>query len=153
MSHRKIRVEIVSKPGKYFEKDSTMRTYTATLQQNRQPQSSTGPALIPEIITSIHETLALLSAIIASTAIVLLSVWVAGQEMNDVLGAGIWGAGFVFLGLAIDNREPRAFLQLITGVALLGLAWLQTTGSSDYATVSGVLVASWVAVSVFKRLR
>jgi hypothetical protein len=61
--------------------------------------------------------------------------------------------GFVFLGIAVDKRDPGAFLLLVTGLALLVLAWLQTAVSSDYAIVSGVLVAGWVAVSIFKRLR
>ena len=130
-----------------------MKTLTSQMHQKREFQSAIGQKLVPAMTASINEVLALLSAIIAATAIVSLSIWVTELEMNDVLGAGIWGIGFVFLGIAVENREPRAFLQLVTGVALLILAWLQTSVSADYAIASGALVATWVAVSLFKRLR
>ena len=102
---------------------------------------------------SIREFLALLSAVTSAAAIVLLSVWVAGMEMTAILSASTWGVGFIFLGVAVDNREPTAFFQLATGIALLALAWLQNAVSPDFTIVSGVLVAAWVAVSLFKRLR
>jgi len=97
--------------------------------------------------------LALLSAAILAASIIVFSVWIAGMEMTDVLGAGIWGVGIIFFGLAVDGKDPKAVLQLITGVALLALAWLQANVSADYIIVSGVLVAGWAATSLFKRLR
>jgi len=130
-----------------------MKTLTTAIRQNRELSVTTGQSFVPAITASINEVLALLAAVTAATAIVLLSVWVAGREINEILGAGIWGVGFVFLGIAVDNRDPGAFLLLATGLALLVLAWLQTSVSSDYAIVSGVLVAAWVAFSTFKRLR
>ena len=130
-----------------------MKTLTSQFNQHRELQTNTGQKFVPAVTASINEVLALFSAVSAATAIVLLSVWVAGLEMTDILGAAIWGVGFIFLGIAVDNREPGAFLQLTTGVALLVLAWLQTTVSPDFAIVPGVLVAAWVAAGLFKRLR
>lgn len=130
-----------------------MKTLTTTILQNRELSKSAGSNLVPSLTSSINEVLALVAAVTVAAVIVLLSVWVSGQEINEVLGAGIWGVGFIFLGIAVDNRDPGAFLQLMTGLALLVLAWLQTSVSSDYAVASGVLVAAWVAIGVYKRLR
>ena len=130
-----------------------MKTLTSPLQQDRGLQTGTGQQFVPAVTVSINEVLAMLSAATAVVAIVIFFVWVATLEMSDVLGAGIWGTGFIFFGLAVDNREPKAFLQLITGVFLLALAWLQTNVSPDFAIVSGALVAGWVATAVYKRLR
>lgn len=130
-----------------------MKTLTSPLQQNCEPQRTIDQKLTPAISASIGEALALLSAAAAAAAVVLSVVWVAGFKNSDVVSAGIWGVGILFLGIAVDNRDPRAFLQLATGVALLILAWLRTTASPDFAIVSGVLVAIWVAISLFKQLR
>jgi hypothetical protein len=130
-----------------------MKTFTPLIHQGQQLKSTTEPQLIPAVAISIREMLAALGALTAATAIVLLSVWVAGMEETAILSASTWGVGFVFLGLAVDNREPTALWQLLTGVALLGLAWLQNTVSPDFTIVSGILVATWVADGLFRRLR
>ena len=130
-----------------------MKTLTAPIRQDRQLQTATGQQPFPALNVSIREILALVSAVTSAAAIVLFSVWVAGMEVTEILGASTLGVGFIFLGLAVDNNEPTAFFQLATGVALLALAWLQSTVSPDFTIASGVLVAAWVAVSLFKRLR
>ena len=130
-----------------------MKAFTAPIQQNRQFQMTTGQKLIPALSASIREIMALVGAVTMAAGIVFLSIWVVGMGLNNILAAGTWGVAFLFLGLAVDNREPAAFLQLITGVALLSLALLQNNVSPDYAVVSGGLVATWVAVTVFRRLR
>ena len=130
-----------------------MKTLTAPIRQDRQLQTTTGLQIFPAMNVSVREILALLSAVSSAAAIILLSVWVAGMEVTAILSAGTWGVGFIFLGVAVDNREPTAIFQLATGVALLALAWLQNAVSPDFTIVSGVLVAAWVAVSLFKRLR
>ena len=130
-----------------------MTTFTAPLQQHQQVNLTPGENFIPAVKTSINHGLALLSVITAAATIVLLSVWVAGMEISNVIDAGIWGVGLIFLGLAVDNDEPIALLQFVTGFVLLALAWLQFSVSADYIIVSGVIVASWVALSLFKRLR
>ena len=130
-----------------------MKAFTAPIQQNRQFQMTTGQKLTPALSASIREIMALVGAVTMAAGIVFLSIWVVGMDLNNILAAGTWGVAFLFLGLAVDNREPAAFLQLITGVALLSLAWLQNNVSPDFAVVSGVLIATWVAVTVFRRLR
>ena len=130
-----------------------MKTYTMPFQQNQRIQLSANEEILPAMTSSIKEILALLSAVSAAAAVVLLSVWVAGAEVSDLLGAGTWGVGFIFLGLAVDNREPVALLQLITGVALLILAGFGTFLSADFLIASGLLLATWVAAGLFKFLR
>ena len=130
-----------------------MSTFTTPLASKRQFQSTVGQKLIPATVASIREILAMLGAVITATTIVMLSVWVAGMEVTAILSASAWGVGLIFLGLAVDNREPKALLQLLTGISLLVLAWLQSTVSPDFTVVSGVIVATWVAVATFKQLR
>ena len=130
-----------------------MKTYTVPLQQNQGIQLSAGDEILPAMASSIREVLAFLSAASAAVVVVLLSVWAAGEEMNDLLSAGTWGVGFVFLGLAIDNREPIASLQLVTGLALLILAWFGTFVSTDFVIAAGLLLAAWVTAGLFKQLR
>lgn len=130
-----------------------MKTFNQSIQQPTQIQITTTGSLMPALAASAHEVLALLSAVTLATTIVMLSVWVAGTQMTDVLSAGIWGVGLIFFGLAVDNGEPKAVLQLLTGSTLLALAWLQSNVAADYVIAAGFIVAAWVAVSVFKRLR
>ena len=73
--------------------------------------------------------------------------------MIAVFSAGTWGISFIFLGMAVDNREPTAFFQLSTGLALMVLAWLHFTVSAEFMILSGVLVATWVSFELFRRLR
>jgi hypothetical protein len=130
-----------------------MKTCTERLHQNQQIQMSLGEKFIPNITSFYSVSLALVSAFCAATAIVLLSVWVAGLETNGPVSASIWAVGFIFLGLAVDNHEPKAFLQLVTGIALLVLAWFGSYVSPEFVIVSGFLLAGWVAASLFKHLR
>jgi len=130
-----------------------MKTFNASIQQPRQVRIIPAGKFIPAVAASVNEIMALIGAVILAATIVALSVWIAGMEMTNVLGAGIWGVGFIFFGLAVDNSDWKGILQLVTGVALIVLAWLQAHVSTDYVIVSGILLATWVAASVFKRLR
>lgn len=130
-----------------------MKTYAAPIQPNRQLQTRAKQRLIPFMSILIQTILAFLGSLTTATAIVLLSVWAAGVEISNVIDASTWGLGFVYLGLATDNRKPTAIFQLATGIALLVLAWLQHTVSPDFTIVSGVLVATWVAIMIFRQLR
>ena len=121
-----------------------MKTYFQPIQQNWQLQTLAKQRLIPFMVVPIQTILAFLGALTTATAIVLLSVWMAGVEISNIIGAGTWGLGFIYLGLAVDNRKPTAIFQLATGIALLVLAWLQHTVSPDFTIVSCVLLATWV---------
>jgi hypothetical protein len=124
-----------------------------TLPGNRAFGTPGSQSLIPLISTALAEILALLAAGAVAAAIVLLSVWAAGLEAAGAASAATWGLGFVFFGLAVDNRAPAALLQLATGAALLALAWLQFSVAPNYAIAAGLLISAWVAVSLFRRLR
>ena len=130
-----------------------MKTLNTLFDQPRQVQTIPADRLFSALTSSAQEILALLSATILATTIIVFSVGVAGMEMTDVLGAAIWGVGFIFFGLAVDSSDIKAALQLVTGIALLVLAWLQANVSAEFIIVSGVIVAGWAAASLFQRLR
>jgi len=130
-----------------------MKTYTYVMQHDQRFQTGNQPQLIPIVATSTRELLALLSAVTVATAFVLLIVWLAGMLTDNLVGAGTWGLGFIFLALATDNRKLIAILQVTTGVTLMGLALLQIMVSPDFTIVSGALLSTWVAFAVFRLLR
>jgi len=130
-----------------------MKTHSVTIQQYWQLQTVVKQRFIPLMGVSIHRTLAFMSALTTATAIVLLSVWMAGVEASNIVDASTLGLGFIYLGLATDNRGTTAIFQLVTGITLLVLAGLQHTVSPDFTIVSGVLVATWVGITVFRQLR
>jgi len=130
-----------------------MKPLTAHVQQFRQLHSTAVQDRLPEVVISIREILALLSAVTVATAAIMVSIWVAGMDISSIIGAGTWGAAIVFFALAVDSRTTVALLLLSTGSALIGLAWLQYAVSPDYTVVAGVLMAGWIAVAVFKRLK
>ena len=96
--------------------------------------------------------LALFSALTTATGIVLLSVWTVGMGIDNILGAATWGLGFIFLGLAVDNRGLLGLVQGSTGVTILSLACLQNMVSPDFTIATGALLASWVAVVIYRQL-
>lgn len=128
-----------------------MKTYSVHIDQNRAAGFFARLKLIPAMTASIREIMALMSAVLVAVSIITLAVWAAGMEINTYLGAGTWAIAFIFLGLAVDNRERTATLQMMTGLALLILALLQSNVSPDFLIVSAALVAIWVAGALFKR--
>jgi hypothetical protein len=129
-----------------------MKTFSVSIHQNLKPQTVASKGLIPAMIASMGDIMALTFAGLAAIAVITLSVWAAGMEINTYLGLSTWGMGFIFLGLAVDNYGRVALFQLVTGVAFLILALLQNSVSPDFIIVSGVLLATWVAVVLLKRL-
>ena len=129
-----------------------MKTLTAPIQQERKYQAN-HKQLIPFMKVSIREIQALLSAVGSAIAIVLLSVWASGLGETAILSAGTWGISFVFMAVAVDNRGLKAFFALFTGLALMVLAWLQTTVSPEFLILSGVLLTSWVSIGLYRLLR
>ena len=130
-----------------------MKTLTAHVQKSRQLHLTAVQDHLPDMVISIREILALLSAVTVATAAIMLSIWLAGMDINPIIGAGTWGVAIIFFALAVDSRRATALLQLSSGGALVVLAWLQYAVSPDYTVVSGVLMAGWIAVVVFKRLK
>ncbi len=129
-----------------------MKTINASIHQNLKPQTVAPKGLIPAMIASMHDVMALTWAGLSAIAIITLSVWAAGMEINTYLSLSTWAMGFIFLGLAVDNYGRVALFQLVTGVAFLVLALLQNSVSPDFIIVSGALLATWVAVVLFNRL-
>jgi len=129
-----------------------MKTYIAAFQQSQKTRSVVREKLIPALTASMRDVVALLGAVLTASAIITFSIWVAGMELSIFLGVSIWGLGFIFLGLAVDQHGRLALLQMITGVALLVLALLQSSVSPDFIIVSGVLLATWSGAALFKRL-
>jgi len=130
-----------------------VKTLTAALHKHRHHQTLVAWKQIQVMEISIREILALLAAVTMAAAVIMLSIWLAGLEINNILAAVTSAAAFMFLGLATDSRRMTAALQAMTGIALLVLAWLQNTVSPDYIIVSGAVMAAWVAVVVFRRLQ
>lgn len=104
------------------------------------------------MVASLRDIMALTFAGLVAIAVITLFVWAAGMEINTYLGLGTWGLGFIFLGLAVDNSGRAALYQLTTGIAFLILALLQNSVSPDFIIASGVLLATWIAVTLFRRL-
>ncbi len=130
-----------------------MKINTTSIHQDQLVQIRAKQGHFPYALVSTREVLAPLSAITAATAIILLSVLAAGTEFTNIIAASTWALAFVFFALAVDNRESKAVLQSLSGLTLIVLAWLQANVSSDYSIASGVLVATWVAISLFRQLR
>jgi hypothetical protein len=133
--------------------EMNMKTFTAHIHKSRQFQTMAVQDHLPEMVISIREILALLSAVTVAAAAIMLAIWVAGMDISSFIGAGTWGIAMIFFAMAMDNRKAKALLQLSTGGVLMVLAWLQYAVSPDYTVVVGVLVAGWIAVAVLKRLK
>jgi hypothetical protein len=129
-----------------------MKTIIAATHEHQKLLSSSVKALIPAMVASVRTMLALIVAGLAAIAIITLSIWAAGLGIYPYLGALSWGLGFIFLGVAVDNRGPVAKYQMMTGIAMLVLALLQSSVSADLIIVSAILPATWLAVLLFKRL-
>ena len=130
-----------------------MKTYSATDLHRRNLQISGTEKLVPGLAASIREIIALLGAVTVATSIVLMSVWMASSEINNMYSAGTWAIGLVFLGVALDKRGSLAYVQTATGLIFLILAFLQNSVSVNFSIISGVLLAAWVAIALFVHLR
>ena len=129
-----------------------MKIVSPSIHQNLKSQTVASKGLIPAMVASMGDIIALTFAGLAAIAVITLSVWAAGMEINTYLGLSTWGMGFIFLGLAVDSHGREALFQLVTGVSFLILALLQNSVSPDFIIVSGVFLATLLAVVIFKRL-
>ena len=130
-----------------------MKTITAHIQDTGQFHTRHVQDQLPEVVIPVTEIMALLSAVTVATVVIILSIWIAGMDVRGVSGAGGWGAAIIFFALAMDSRTPVALLQASTGMALTILAWLQFAVSPEYTIVAGVVIAAWLVVAVFQRLK
>jgi len=129
-----------------------MKTLSTAIQQTQKTRSFTTERFIPMLVSNMRGIMALMYAGLAAAVVMTLSIWAAGLGINTFLGVSTWAMAFVFLAVAVDSRGPLAFFQMTSGVALLTIALLQNSVSPDFFLLSGVLLATWVAFAVFKRL-
>lgn len=130
-----------------------MKIQTGHIHHHRGLHNPVESRVVPAMVDGFRETLALLGAVSAAITIVMISVWMTGSQLHSIYSALTWGAGFVFLAMAVDSRVSMAVLQALTGLALLILAWLQNAVSVDLSIVAGIVVALWVAAMLFRRLK
>ena len=130
-----------------------MKIYSATIHQDSQSRRKRERSLIPAIALSGSDILAALGSLAVASIVILLAVLAAEAGITAISGAVTWGLGLIFFALATDSRMSTSLLQFLTGTALSILAWLQFNVSADLTVVSGVLVAAWAAVTLFRQLR
>ena len=130
-----------------------MKTMNSTIHSRSKVRAEGRERVLPVMMDGSKQALALLSAVTTATALVFLGIWISGFEAPHFVGAAIWAMGFVFLGIAVDKRGLVAIAHLVSGLTMLLLAWLQSTVSADFTMVSGVVLAAWASVLVFRQLR
>ena len=107
---------------------------------------------IPSITISVRDSLVVLSAAVLVSALILLSVWVSGLGVSNIVSAASWGIAVMFLAFAIDSRPRKAVFQSLTALALVVVAWLQLVFAPEWVIASALLLAPWLAASLVKRL-
>ena len=129
-----------------------MKTISASTHQSLKLKSTASRKLGPVLSASMRNVMALTWAGVAALLLVALSVWAVGMDINTYLGASSWGLGFVFLALALDNDRKHTRYLVMSGVALLTFAFLQSVVSPGFMIVNVAILAAWVAAALFKRL-
>jgi hypothetical protein len=129
-----------------------MKYISTSIGQKTKLPTVAAHRLIPAMAGTLRDLMALMSAVLIATVIITLAVWMAGLQFNGFLAASTWALGFTFLAMAIDRHGRLAFLQVATGGSLFTLALLQNSVSPDFGILTGILVAVWVAVALYRRL-
>jgi len=130
-----------------------MKTYNLEIHKHKLLNTPATHRWGPGIDVFVIEMLAVLGALAVAISVILGSIWLATLDIKPLLGAGTWAVAFIFFALAFDKRGHVALFLAVTGGALVVLAWLQNTMTADYVIVSGVLVAIWVAIAVFRQFK
>ena len=131
-----------------------MKSQTAHLTGLEKSPVTTGDwqIRIPAMVINLRQVAAVLSAAMAVLLLVTLSVWVAELEVTRFASSAGWGAAFVMMAAAVDNRRGTAALQVLTALAMAALAWAQLSMAAEWGIVSAALLAPWLAVAVYKGL-
>ena len=91
-------------------------------------------------------------ALVPALAVVTGAAWlITAPDLAAYLQAFLWGAGFVFLGFAIDAPRPLNMLSLVTGLALPSLSMLSSQVAVETALVAVAILAAWAAVAIWRR--
>ena len=90
-------------------------------------------------------------ALVPALAIVTGAAWlITAPDLTAYLQAFLWGAGFVFLGVAIDTPKPLSTLSLLTGLALPALAMVSSQVAVEMAVLAVAILAAWTAVAIWR---
>lgn len=93
-----------------------------------------------------------IGAATVAALVAIASIWAATNPAVDhFLGAALWGAGFVFLAIAVEVDIKRIFPYIITGVALPVLAVAGSYVAEEFSMLAGVIVAAWLAYWIARR--
>jgi len=84
--------------------------------------------------------------------VTIAAIWAAtNPAVTQYLNAAIWGAGFIFLALAVDVGIKRIYPFVTTGIALPLLALLGSHVTEEFSVLAGVVVAAWLAHWIGRR--
>ncbi len=90
-------------------------------------------------------------ALVPALAVVTGAAWlITAPDLAAYLQAFLWGAGFVFLGVAIDAPKPLSMLSLLTGLALPALAMLSSQLAVEIAVLAVAILAAWTAMAIWR---
>jgi hypothetical protein len=91
-------------------------------------------------------------ALVPALAVVTGAAWlITAPDLTAYLQAFLWGAGFVFLGVAVDAPRPLNMLSLLTGLALPALAMLSSRVAIEIAVLAVAILAAWTAVAIWRQ--
>lgn len=90
-------------------------------------------------------------ALVPALAIITGAAWlITAPDLAAYLQAFLWGAGFVFLGVAMDTPKPLSMLSLLTGLALPALAMISSRVAVEIAVLAVAILAAWTAVAIWR---
>jgi hypothetical protein len=90
-------------------------------------------------------------ALVPALAVVTGAAWlITAPDLVAYLQVSLWGAGFVFLGMAVDSAKPASLLYLLTGLALPALAMVSSRVAVEVAILAVAILATWTAVAIWR---
>lgn len=110
----------------------------------RSAESTVSFTVRPAEIARIFARWSLAGAVAITT--VLVTTWAAiTPSVDQILGAALWAAGFIFFALALEVGIRKIFPYVITGMALPVLAVLGMELAAEFAILAGAVIAGWLA--------
>ena len=108
----------------------------------------------PEALESItHRVVRISAGIVVAGVILLTAIWAAEfLAGSGILEASIWAAGFIFLGLSLENPQDQFGGLLLTGIALPILALLGIKIAVEFSIIAATVTAVWAGLAVIKAL-
>lgn len=130
-----------------------MKTYSIQWPPISPPRSQVILAPVRRLPAVLRLATTAFLALVPALAIIVGAAWLVTLPAQVVyLQAAIWAAGFVFFGLALESESAEvSVLNLATGIALPGLAWLSSHIAIEFAIVAATLVAAWVAAGIMRK--